>query len=141
MQYFGIMLLTRSEILQCQKLWLASNSLQTVEFTDNSQQKILTKFSLVEGCVIFGIYQPKQTEMFRTSRNLSRVFLNYHHFLLTVSKNLRNTKKNAWVWDPHFLIRYTPGSQKSPNENIPCVSQREIQILLIYILKNALVLT
>ena len=39
-----------------------------------------------------------------------------------------NPEKNAVVWDPYFLIRHTlcQGSQKYPNENIPCVSWRGI---------------
>ena len=42
-------------------------------------------------------------------------FMTIVQFLLyTVSKNLSNTKKNAWVWDSWFLITVLPRLVRSP---------------------------
>ena len=56
---------------------------------DIAQQNILSRLSLVKGCVIFGTFQPSWAEMFRASRNLSRCFLTINIFycaLKSVSK-------------------------------------------------------
>ena len=50
-----------------------------------------------------------------------------------------NTEKNAWVWHPYFLIKYTPRITKIPIwKHSMCILARNFDI---YVLKNNMNLT
>ena len=54
-------------------------------------------------------------------------------YLITVSKNLWNAKKIAWLWDPYFLNRYALGITKMPKWKYSmCVLAKNLDFPILY---------